>query len=181
MIAARFSFQKWHDELDQSVTGLVEPDYGTDVGMIQPSRYGRFTTKPLDRGRIPGETRNEDLDRDRPPGIHLVGLIDIRHPAFTQLALDVIALVQYLAGQRPELSRCLIADGGPVGQVASRAPLRARHPAIRMTLGYSSFGLDQQRSVFHAEPRRSGVGCLTSRTTPIVQSRNRFRPSLLAR
>ena len=54
--------------------------------------------EPLDGGRIGHEPGANDLDRDHPVELAVVGLVDAAHAAFAEQGLDVVAGAQLRAG-----------------------------------------------------------------------------------
>jgi hypothetical protein len=99
VLAERFPLEKRHNQVDQSVWRFTQPQNRADVRMIQTSSDGGFAPQSLDRGRIAGQTGDENLDRHGSSAIDLLRLVDIRHPTFAQLAGDVISLIENLAGE----------------------------------------------------------------------------------
>ena len=60
---------------------------------LEPGGCARFPHEPLDDDRVACEVGLQDLDRDLLVQVHSRGLVDDRHAAFAQLALDTILAV----------------------------------------------------------------------------------------
>ena len=178
MLAERLAFEVGHDQIEQPVGGLAQAKDGADVGMVEPGGDGGFPPEPLDRRRVSGQPGDQDLDGDRSAGVDLLGLIDVRHPAFAQLPVDLVALVEDLSGETRQAGRYMAVGRLERSAESHRGIAGSGRPAGAVRLGSA---LDQQRSVLDAESGGSVVCGLTARAAPVTQSRNRLRPSLLAR
>jgi hypothetical protein len=75
--------------------------------MIQPGGDRGFSPQPLDRCRVAGQPGYENLDRNGFSGVDLMCLVDVRHPSFAQLTVDLVPLVEDLAGKTSEGSRAV--------------------------------------------------------------------------
>src|SRR6185312_9518599 len=65
-----------------------------DVRMVQAGRALRLPPEALDELVVGCVPVVEQLERDAPPELLVLGEIDVRHPARAELALDDVALVE---------------------------------------------------------------------------------------
>src|SRR5215204_5080430 len=141
--------------------------------MVQPGCYRGLAPQPLHRCGISGKPGDQNLYRNRLSSGHVLCLIDIGHPTFTQLSIYLIALVENLtskAGQR---------GGKGIGWMRGIFLAPVADPGIASWRLRTS--LHQERAVFDTEARRCVVRRLAPRAAAVAQSRNRFLPSLFAR
>ncbi len=89
-IAERLALHVGHDVVEQpgGGTGIMERE---NVGMTERGGDVDFAEKPLgaERGR---QLRTQDLERDPPVVLEVLGQIDRCHPAPAELALDRVAV-----------------------------------------------------------------------------------------
>jgi hypothetical protein len=102
MLAERFTLEVRHNQIQQSVRGLAQPQDGTNIRMVQAGGDGGLAPEALDRSRVARKPRYQDLHGDRASGAYLRCLVDIRHPTFAQFARDLVSLVEDLAGEGRE-------------------------------------------------------------------------------
>src|SRR4051812_20627788 len=111
--------------------------------MTEPGCYRRLTPKSLDGCRISGKSRDQNLDCNRLPSAHVLRLVDVRHSTFAELPVDLIALVENLAGKAREGS----SDGiRRMTGILLAAVCLSGGPAWRFRAS-----LDQKGSVFYTE------------------------------
>ena len=92
-------FHELHDKV--VVAGdFTEVDPGDNVLVVEAGDGARFPGEPFHEGRILGEARRENLDRDIPVDRRLMRAIDRAHPTNANRLLDSELLEQKRAEQR---------------------------------------------------------------------------------
>ena len=120
VLAQRLAFEVGHHQIEQPVRRLAQAEDGADVGMVEPHGDRRFAPEPLDRGRIAGEPRHQDLHRHRAARIQLLRPVDVRHAALAEPAPDPVAPVEQLAAERRQRVRRAVSGSSRLRRVGWR-------------------------------------------------------------
>src|SRR6185503_18034733 len=91
--------EKRHHDVHRAVPGLDELDDVADVRMLESHPEPRFATQARHRLSIARERRRQHLDGALGAGAQIGSEIDDRHAARAELSLNLVSLVERLAGK----------------------------------------------------------------------------------
>ena len=127
--------------------GLAAVVDGDDVRVREPRSVLRLAPEALDERVVGGVPVVEDLDRDAPAELLVLGEIDVRHPAGAQLADDPVAPVEDGVDQR------VAGDGH---DLVTSPPCVGRPPSEPWRSGRRSSRRSRAGSRAPPRPRRAG-------------------------
>ena len=88
-LGQRLSGDEFHDE-ELPPAEFLQAMNGCDIGMIQGRQHARFTLESRHAFVVVAEGFGKELDGDTPAQLGVGGLIDVAHPARSQMLCDLV-------------------------------------------------------------------------------------------